>query len=166
MDAKMALRVSIRCSRAAFKARSSCSRSSVASRRSSAALASKPEHRRHERSQGHFGLCLGVLMLKMPEVDGHLQLVPLIRQPKVLRLEAGIDVDKFFTESAQRTHCLPKKLLVYNTTSAREFQRMAKHSLCVGSYGGSLRWPACPQQAVEGWRLARHPSGLGGGAGW
>mgnify|MGYP005837072981 CR=1 FL=1 len=73
-------------------------------------------------------------MLKMPEVDGHLQLMPLVRQPKVLRLKAGVDIDKLFSEPAQRTHCLPEKLVAYNTAPARGLQRIAKSVLRTGGY--------------------------------
>ena len=49
------------------------------------------DHR--SQNAGSLGLRIGVFILKTPEVDGYLQLMPLIRQPKVLRLEAGIKVD-------------------------------------------------------------------------
>src|SRR4051812_5316541 len=59
--------------------------------------------------KGCRGTCAGALMLKMPEVDGNLQLVPLMRQAKVLRLEADIDVGKLFSKLTQCTHSLLEK---------------------------------------------------------
>ena len=102
----------------------------------------------------------------MPKVDGYLQLMPFIRQPKTLLLKAGVDVDKLFPESAHRTHCLLEEFVAYNTAPARELQRTAKPILHAEGCWGSLRLPACPWQGAGGWLLPRHPPGLGGCAGW
>ena len=46
--------------------------------------------------------------------------MPNLREPKALRLKAGVDICKLFSKPAKRTHCLLEKLVAYNTAPTRE----------------------------------------------
>ena len=92
---------------------------------------------------GRLGLRIGAFMLKMPEVDGHLQLMPLVRQPKVYRLEVGVNGGKLFSKPTQCTRRLPEDLVADSTVPTRKLKRAAGSVLHAGNHRGSLRWLAC-----------------------
>ena len=112
----------------------------------------------------HCGLYIVPLMLKLPKVDGDLQLVPLTSQVEVLRLVESINRRELSSKAAQRNHRLLQELVAYDTASARKLQCTAKSVLRAKGCCGSSSWPACPQQGARGRRLLRHVAGFGKGA--
>ena len=79
--------------------------------------------------ESHCSLCLIMLVLKLPKVDGDLQLVPLMSQAEVLHLKASVNHHELFSEAAWRTHRLLKDLMAYDATSTHELQCAAKSVL-------------------------------------
>ena len=69
--------------------------------------------------EGSLGLRIIKLALVAPEDDSHLQLMPLLRQPKILGHEARIHIHKLFTEPVHRAQRLPKELVVDDAPSLR-----------------------------------------------
>ena len=103
-------------------------------------------------------------MLKLPKVDGDLQLVPLMSQVEILRLEASVNRHELSSKVAQRNHRLLQDLVAYDTASARKLQGTAKFILRAKGCLRSSSWPACPRQGARGRRLLRRLAGLGKGA--
>ena len=89
-------------------------------------------------------------MLKVPKVDGDLQLVPLVRQAETFCLEAGINAGKLSSKPTQGAHRLPKKLMADDTPFVRKLECTANSVL---RSGGRRRDPK---------RLARFPREAGG----
>ena len=54
--------------------------------------------------EGSLGLRIIELTLVAPEVDSHLQLMPLLHQPKTLGHEARVHIHELFTKPVHRAH--------------------------------------------------------------
>ena len=78
-------------------------------------------------------MCIGMIALKLPKIDGDFQLVPFARQPVVLRLEAGVDVGKLSTKPDHRVHRLAIELEVDSAAPAHQRQCTTKPFFGPGS---------------------------------
>ena len=111
------------------------------------------------------GLRIIELTLVAPEVDSHLQLMLLLRQPKTLSHEACVHLHELFTKPVHRAHRLLKELVVDDALLLRSLEHAADPVLRRGGLGrgpkrlvpfrcgaGAWRPPSC------GPGLARSPN--------
>ena len=112
-----------------------------------------------------FSLRVIKLALVTPEVDSHLQLMPLLRQPKTLSLEARIDVCEFTTKPVHRAHCLLEELVADHAAPALELECSAHLVLHLGGCGWSIKCCTTSWLGAGGWHgprrqltLARGPN--------
>ena len=62
----------------------------------------------------------------MPEVDGYLQLMSFVHQPKTLGFKTGVNVHELFPKPAQRTHRLPEELVTDGTPLAHKLEHATR----------------------------------------
>ena len=74
--------------------------------------------------KGRFGFHIVKLALVACEIDGHLQLMPLLDQPQGLGLEACINIRKFSTKLTHRIH----RLLEGPEADGAPFARKLEHA--------------------------------------
>ena len=75
--------------------------------------------------KGCLGLRIVKLMLAAAEVDGHLQRVLLLQQPKTLGHKACLCVRELFTEPVHRTHRILEELAAGDTLLVRRSKHAA-----------------------------------------
>ena len=83
------------------------------------------EQASQERCEVSLGLRIIKLALVAPEVDGHLQLMPLLHQPKTLGHEARVHIHELFTKPVDRAHRLLKVLVANDAPFSRRPEHAA-----------------------------------------
>ena len=100
----------------------------------------------------HLGLRIINLALVAPEVDGHLQFMPLLHQPKTLGLEAHIYIRELSAKPTHWAHRLPKELMADDAPFVRNFERAAGSVLHSRGRRRGLKWLAPFLKGAGGWR--------------
>ena len=103
---------------------------------------------------GNLERCLGLRVLEVTliaaEVDGHLQLAPLLRQLETFSPKMRVDTRELFTKSTHRAHRLPEELVTNHALPELEPERSAHLVLCLGGCGWGTKWCAPSRQGAGG----------------
>ena len=101
---------------------------------------------------GNLEGCIGLRILKVAliatEVDGHLQLAPLLHQSETLGLKARVDTRELFTKPAHR---FLEELMANHAPPALKLECPTFFVLHLGGCRRDIKWRTASRQGAGGW---------------